>query len=153
MNMFTATNQNNNVMPVAFFIKEQENILSTLYSLLEQERVALRHRDIESITKYAQQKSQLMVKLQANDQKIRLHSEASLLKTLFKERVATIKAKLQECKRLNAINGRLINLALNSTVRLSAVLMQTRDRVTRNLTYNDRGRTTARGPMRLSIEC
>lgn len=79
MNMFTATNQSNNVMPVAFFIKEQENILSTLYSLLEQERVALRHRDIESITKYAQQKSQLMVKLQANDQKIRLHSEASLL--------------------------------------------------------------------------
>ena len=64
-----------------------------------------------------------------------------------------IKTALKECKRLNGINGRLINLALNSTIRLSAVLMQTRDRVTRNLTYNDHGRTTARGPMRLSIEC
>lgn len=152
MNQFTAS-PSPAVLPVAFFIKEQEQTLTTLHDLLMRERLALRHRELKDVNDLAQKKSALMVKLQANDQKIRLHPEANLLKTVFKDRVDAIKTALKECKRLNGINGRLINLALNSTIRLSAVLMQTRDRVTRNLTYNDHGRTTARGPMRLSIEC
>ena len=140
-------------MPVAFYLKEQENTLKSLSELLREERVALRHRELSVVNSIAERKSALMVKLQSNDQKIRLHPEAELLKTVFKDKVDAIKASLQDCKKLNAINGRLISLAMNSTRRLSAILMQTRDRATRNMTYTCKGSTTARGPMRLSIEC
>ncbi len=140
-------------MPIAFYLKEQENTLNSLAELLKEERIALRHRELPLVNSIAEKKSELMVKLQGNDQKIRLHPESQLLKTVFKDRVDAIKSSLQDCKKLNAINGRLISLAMNSTRRLSAILMQTRDRATRNMTYNCKGSTTARGPMRLSIEC
>ena len=140
-------------MPVAFYLKEQEVTLNSLLDLLKQERVALRHRELSLVNSIAERKSALMVKLQGNDQKLRLHPEAPLLKTVFKDKVDALKVSLLDCKKLNAINGRLISLAMNSTRRLSAILMQTRDRATRNMTYNCKGSTSARGPMRLSIEC
>ncbi len=151
MNQFTKTSLK--PMPIAFYLKEQEGTLKALAELLKEERIALRHRQLPLVNSIAEQKSELMVKLQGNDQKIRLHPEASLLKNVFKDRVDAIKSSLEGCKKLNAINGRLISLAMNSTRRLSAILMQTRDRATRNMTYNCKGSTTARGPMRLSIEC
>lgn len=138
--------------PVAFYLKDQEQTLELLFKLLEDERRALRSRNIDSIAMLAEQKSRLMVKLQGNDQKIRLNPQAELLKTMFKAQIEAIKGKLQECKKLNEINGRLISLSLNSTRKVSALLMQVRDRTTRNLTYTQKGNTTARGPMRLSIE-
>lgn len=138
--------------PVAFYLKDQENTLDELYHLLENERRALRSRDISVISMLAEQKSRLMVKLQGNDQKIRLNPQAELLKTTFRDKVDFLKNRLCECKKLNEINGRIISLSLNSTRKVSALLMQVRDRTTRNLTYNDKGCTTARGPMRLNIE-
>lgn len=138
--------------PVAFYLKDQETILDDLYRLLEEERRALRSRNISAISMLSEQKSRLMVKLQGNDQKIRLNPQAELLKTTFKDKVDFIKNRLCECKKLNEINGRLISLSLNSTRKVSALLMKVRDRTTCNLTYTDKGGTTARGPMRLSIE-
>ncbi len=139
--------------PISFYLNEQESTLEQLYALLKDERLALRKRDLEKVSFIAEQKSALMMKLQGNDQKIRLNPQAAKLKNEFASRVEEIKASLCECKKLNAINGRLITLALNSTRRLSSILMQTRDRTTRNLTYTDKGCTVARGPMRVSIEC
>ena len=138
--------------PVSVYLKEQEQLLGDLGALLKSERIALRHRDIATITALSERKSQLMVQLQGNDQKIRLNPQAALLKTAFASRVRGIKDALCGCKRLNEINGRLSMLLLTSTRRAAGVLMQVRDSATMNLTYNDKGTTQARGPVRLSIE-
>ncbi|MGN0908165.1 MAG: flagella synthesis protein FlgN [Succinivibrio sp.] len=138
--------------PVASCLQDQENLLKELEDLLNQEHQALRHRDIDALNSISARKSSLMVTLQGNDQRIRLNPQAQLLKTVLKGRVDAIREALSRCKRLNAVNGRLINLNLNSTMRLSAVLMSTRDRSTMNMTYTDKGRTRASGPVRLSIE-
>ena len=138
--------------PVTLCLKEQEDLLAELEELLNQEHLALRHRDMDMLNAISARKSSLMVSLQGNDQRIRLNPQAELLKTIYKGRVDAIKAALVRCKRQNSVNGRLINLNLNSTMRLSAVLMSARDRSTMNLTYTDKGRTRASGPVRLSIE-
>jgi flagellar biosynthesis/type III secretory pathway chaperone len=138
--------------PVTQCLKAQEDLLAELEDLLSKEHVALRHRDLDMLNAVSARKSSLMVTLQGNDQRIRLNPQAALLKTVYKGRVDAIKAALERCKRLNAVNGRLINLNLNATMRLSSVLMSTRDRSTMNMTYTDKGRTRASGPVRLSVE-
>ncbi len=138
--------------PVVLCLKDQEGLLTELEELLQNEHVALRHRDLDTLNAISARKSSLMITLQGNDQRIRLNPQAAMLKTIYKGRVDAIKAALLRCKRLNAINGRLINLNLNATMRLSSVLMSTRDKSTMNLTYTDKGRTRASGPVRLSIE-
>ncbi len=138
--------------PVSMCLKDQEALLAELEDLLSKEHLALRHRDMDMLNAISARKSSLMVTLQGNDQRIRLNPQAALLKTIYKGRVDAIKAALCRCKKLNAINGRLINLNLNATMRLSSVLMSTRDRSTMNLTYTDKGRTRASGPVRLSID-
>lgn len=138
--------------PVTLCLKDQEGLLSELEELLQNERVALRHRDLDTLNAISARKSSLMLTLQGNDQRIRLNPQAGLLKTIYKGRVDAMKSALLRCKKLNAINGRLINLNLHATMRLSSVLMSARDRSTMNLTYTDKGRTRASGPVRLSIE-
>ena len=138
--------------PVVLCLKDQEGLLTELEELLQNEHVALRHRDLDTLKAISARKSSLMITLQGNDQRIRLNPQAAMLQTIYKGRVDAIKAALLRCKRLNTINGRLINLNLNATMRLSSVLMSTRDKSTMNLTYTDKGRTRASGPVRLSIE-
>ena len=41
---------------------------------------------------------------------------------------------------------------MNTTRRVYSLLMESRDRNTKNLTYTDKGSITARGMMRLSIQ-
>lgn len=140
------------VRPLLDYLKEQNSILNEIGRLLYSEQAALKSRDADSLDLIAGQKTALMQKLVGNDQKIKLHPDKEKLQTEFKKHVAAIKDKLLECKKRNEVNGRLISICTNANKRLTDVLMRSRDVLTKNLTYTEKGRTTATGPVRLSID-
>lgn len=140
------------IRPLIEYLKEQNSLLDSVAVILGKEIKALTAKDYNSIETLAEEKSKVMLRLQSNDQKIRLHPDSEELKSTFLEHVLVLKQKLFECKKKNMVNGRLIDMDLASNRRLFAVLMGARDKATRNMTYNDKGTTTATGPLRVSIE-
>ncbi|MBQ9274051.1 MAG: flagellar protein FlgN [Succinivibrio sp.] len=151
-NMFRPVRVNERqVKPLVEFLNEQDEILLLLGRVLKEERRALRERDMKQLGLVSKEKSTLMVRLQSNDQRIKLHPECAQLKTTFADRMQAIKESLLTCKKTNDANGRLLELCSNTTRRMSSLLMKVRDQSTMNLTYTSKGNTTARGPMRVSI--
>ena len=88
----------NTVRPLADFLKEQEMILDKLVRVIDSEFKALKERDMAQLNALSMQKSDLMVKLQSNDQRIKLHPDVATLKTDFADEVGRIKAKMNQCK-------------------------------------------------------
>lgn len=144
-------NKQNNIKPIEVYLLEQEDLLKNIAFLLDAEFKALKQRDFMSLEAIANKKSELMLKLQSNDQRLKLHPNVALLKSQYQGRVQEIKDSLVSCKKKNDLNNRLANLCIAATNRLTSVLMNARDAMTKNLTYTQKGSTSARGPMRLSI--
>lgn len=140
------------IEPLTSYLDEQDRLLDELEKVLENERISLRDRKMKELGVLTEHKSSLMLKLQSNDQRIKLHPDAALLKNSLLSRVEKIKRSLQLCKRRNEVNGKLIKLCMNTTRRVYSLLMESRDRNTKNMTYTDKGAITARGMMRLSIQ-
>ena len=138
--------------PLEHYLKVQDDLLTQLATLLDRERVALRDRQMPALNEIAEQKSALMLKLQSNDQRIKLHPQLPELKAAGSAKVTALRTKLRNCQRRNEINGKLIRLCLKSTRRVSALLMESRDRYTKNLTYNRKGTKQASGLPRLNIQ-
>lgn len=154
LNQFKPINkpQKVNVLPIENYLNEQNKILDEVNKVLQLEFVCIRDRKLEKLEAIAEKKSSLVLKLQQNDQLLKLHPNSAELKTKFLSIVKGLKDKLVKCQRTNEINGKLINACIASSRRLSAVLMGARDRSTKNMTYTDKGNTVARGPERLNIE-
>ena len=132
------------------YLDEQDQLLDSVMKILNKEYRAIKERKIEQLESISEEKSSYMLKLQSNDQRLKLHPDAALLKTDYRARVEAIKNKLQKCKEMNEVNGKLISLALAANRRLSSVLMKARDQMTRNMTYTDKGNTVATGPLRVN---
>lgn len=139
------------IKPLSDYLKEQSNLLDNIERVLQMEHRAIKERKIESLEGIAEEKSSLMLQLQANDQRLKLHPEASLLKTEYAQDVAYLKEKLAKCKEINEVNGKLISLCLAANRRLTSVLMGARDKLSRNMTYTEKGNTVATGPLRVNI--
>ena len=133
------------------YLTEQDAILDAVIRILGREYTAIKDRRLEDLETIAEDKSSFMLKLQANDQRLKLHPDAPMLKTVYADRVNALKEKLNQCKTMNETNGKLISLCLAANRRLTSVLMSARDRMSRNMTYNDKGNTTATGPLRVNI--
>lgn len=140
------------ILPLNTYLDEQDKLLDELGKVLDNERIFLRDRRMKELNAVTEHKSSLMLKLQSNDQRIKLHPDAAQLKTTLSGRVERIKNSLRLCKRRNEVNGKLIKLCMNTTRRVYSLLMESRDRNTKNLTYTDKGSITARGLARLSIQ-
>lgn len=132
------------------YLDEQDHLLDNVMKILTKEYRAIKDRKIELLDAISEDKSSCMLKLQSNDQRLKLHPDAALLKTEYRPRVEEIKAKLKKCKEMNEVNGKLISLALAANRRLHGVLMQSRDKMSRNMTYTDKGNTVATGPLRVN---
>ncbi len=145
-------NVNNNVQPISLYLKEQERLLTELDKVISQEFQALKDKQVMLLKPLSEQKSHLMVKLQSNDQKLKLHPDVALLKTEYAAEVTIIKNMMTSCKYQNEVNGKLITMCMQSNNRLHALLVGVRDVVTKNMTYNAKGNASARGPVRLSVE-
>lgn len=150
--MFKARPTAVKIRPLADYLSEQEKLLANLKVVLTEERKALRDRDMKTLANASQLKSSLMVNLQSNDQRIKLHPDEKMLKGVFVERVNGIKANLKECQILNEINGKLIRLCMNSCHKVQSLLMGARDNFTKNMTYTEKGNTIAKGLARVNIQ-
>lgn len=140
------------IQPIKTYLQEQEKLLDEVDRILRDEFNTIKARKLVELEGIAERKSALMLKLQQNDQRIKLHPDVAKLKELYSDDVQEIKNKLISCKRLNETNGRFINICLASNRRLSAALMGVRDKLTKNMTYTEEGNTVATGPARLSVE-
>ncbi len=140
------------IKPLSEYLREQDSVLNELLHVLDEERRNLRDRDVKGLNSVNERKSSLMIKLQGNDQRIKLHPQVAELKLSYAETVKKLKDKMVSCKHKNEINGALIKMCMNANRRIGAVLMNARDSVTRNLTYNDKGNVTARGPQRVNLQ-
>lgn len=138
------------VKPLSEYLNEQDALLDTVAKVLSREYQAIKDRKIDDLESIAEEKSSLMLQLQANDQRLKLHPETARLKTDYLDRVLAVKEKLSKCKMMNETNGKLIALSMAANRRLSSVLMVARDRFSRNMTYNDKGTTVATGPLRVN---
>lgn len=140
------------ILPLIDYLTEQNQLLDAMGKILFKEHCALKDRNADLIDACSKEKAALLSKLSGNDQKIRLHPDSARLKSDYARHVEVLRLKLSECKRRNEVNGKLISFCMTSNRRLSDLLMRSRDRFTRNLTYTGEGRTVARGPSRLSVE-
>ena len=132
------------------YLDEQDQILDNVMRVLKKEYKAIKERRLTELEAISEEKSSCMLNLQANDQRLKLHPQAELLKTEYLPRVNAIKAKLTQCKQQNEVNGKLISLAMASNRRLSAVLMNARDKMSKNMTYTDIGNTVVTTPLRVN---
>lgn len=132
------------------YLNEQDQLLDSVIKILNKEFRAIQDHQVDQLAAISEEKSSCMLKLQSNDQRLKLHPDAALLKTEYRPRVEQIKDKLKKCKEMNEVNGKLISLALAANRRLSAVLMNARDQMSRNMTYTDKGDTVATGPLRVN---
>lgn len=139
------------IKSLADYLDDQDAILDNVMKILRREYNAIKERRLEELEAIAEDKSSCMLKLQSNDQRLKLHPDAALLKTQYMDRVQSLKNKLSQCKMMNETNGKLISLSLAANRRLTSVLMSARDRMSRNMTYTDKGNTVATGPLRVNI--
>ena len=116
--------KNNDVEPLKYYLDLQESILDKLTRVIQSEYEALRDRMVARLSELSSAKSDLMLKLQSNDQKIKLHPDVDKLKTEFAANVLIIKDKLKRCKFRNEVNGRLIVMNMQASNKLKAVLME-----------------------------
>ena len=131
-------------------LKEQVQLLNQLDEVLDQECGLLKQRKALELPALSKVKTDLLLKLQTNDSSLKNHPERDLLKTDLLKAKNMILDKLAEVKRKNDVNGRLIELNMAASRRLSASLVQIRDTTT--LTYDERGNNNALAGLHLDFE-
>ncbi len=147
----TPNTQEAAVKPIKDYLRMQDKVLSCLEQVISREYQAMKDRHFELLQGLSTEKSDLMLKLQSNDQKLKLHPEVGSLKTKYSAEVLIIKNKMKKCHFRNEVNGKLITMCMQSSNRLQALLVEARDLVTRNMTYNNKGSASARAPLRVSV--
>jgi flagella synthesis protein FlgN len=127
---------------IATLLSHQQGILTSLKTIITAEKQALLDQDADALLKLAQDKQQYLINLKQNDDTLANHPEKALLssESEFKEKVASSKTILAECKALNQQNASLIELNIASMNRLSQALQVSRN--SSSLTYNDKGKTS-----------
>ncbi|WP_163131716.1 flagellar export chaperone FlgN [Agarivorans sp. Alg241-V36] len=107
-------------------LNTQEQQLTLLLSLLEQEKVALEQDDTIALYAVAEQKEQALVLIASADEEIAASSEKEQLNSdpQFAQQVETIKDLLAQCQERNELNGEIIKASNEKVRQLSAVIDQ-----------------------------
>lgn len=117
----------------------QLNCVEQLQQVLNTEKQALIDRNHEKIEQFAQQKEQLLLKLNEIDQQIKLQLPHQQLPQLLQPLKLKIATTIEQCHLQNQENGHAITLSLNSLNRLQRSLVQKRSG--NAMTYNAKGKT------------
>jgi flagella synthesis protein FlgN len=127
-------------------LQQQQKRLVALQDVLEQEFAALKQRRVMELTNLASSKTVLLTQLAALDKQVR-DSISSDEYLCWRDNLNDL---LRSCREKNEINGKLIEMNMIASRKLSAVLAQARDRDA--MTYNDHGMTQPRSSMPLGIK-
>jgi flagellar biosynthesis protein FlgN len=127
-------------------LEQQQKRLLALQNVLELEFAALKQRQIMELTNLASSKTALLTQLAALDNQVResISPDGYLC---WRENLNDL---LRSCREKNDINGKLIEMNMIASRKLSSILAQARDRD--SMTYNDHGLTQPRSSMPLGIK-
>lgn len=127
-------------------LQQQQKRLLALQEVLEQEFSALKQRQVIELAELANKKTVLLAQLTALDDQARQSISSDEYK-IWRE---SLNELLRSCREKNEINGKLIEMNLITSRKLSGILAQARDRDA--MTYNDHGLTQPRSSMPLGIK-
>lgn len=124
-------------------IEYQLSNARALSELLEKEKIAITKRVSTDIEALAKEKLTLISQLQQTDQRIAGNQEVQLLEDdeQLKEKVATIRSIVHDCKQANEINGEALKRAQLSYNKLNNLMQQSRGKF--GMTYNAGGQTSS----------
>jgi flagellar biosynthesis protein FlgN len=127
-------------------LEQQQKRLLALQNVLELEFAALKQRKVMELTNLASSKTALLTQLTALDNQVResISPDGYLC---WRENLNDL---LRSCREKNDINGKLIEMNMIASRKLSSILAQARDRD--SMTYNDHGLTQPRSSMPLGIK-
>ena len=127
-------------------LQQQQKRLTALQEVLELEFAALKQRQVIELAELANKKTILLTQLTALDDQAR-HSASADEYQSWRENLHDL---LRSCREKNEVNGKLIEMNLIASRKLSTILAQARDRD--SMTYNDHGLTQPRSSMPLGIK-
>ncbi len=127
---------------IAKLVEKQHAHLAVLKQIILKEKGALLEQNADLLLALANEKSQCLDELKANDLLLASHSDKALLReqTELSLKMAALKEALSECKDLNAQNASLIEMNLARLNRFAQALQASRNAT--SLTYNDKGKTS-----------
>lgn len=127
-------------------LQQQQNLLLALQDVLDQEFAALKHRKVMELTPLASRKTEILSQLTQLDAQIKQNATPDEYKN-WRNDLHTI---LQACREKNEVNGKLIEMNLIASRKLSSILAKARDND--SITYNDHGLTQPRSSLPLGIK-
>lgn len=132
--MTTASND------IITLLDQQKQLLDELLLSLRQEIAALASRDIAALESILTQKTAQLQQLQQNDALLAACADITEQKqqTWFKQKVAGLDARLEECKRQNDINQQTLEQSQLTLARFKTELLASRGKS--GLTYTNKGK-------------
>ncbi|MCS4309178.1 flagella synthesis protein FlgN [Rheinheimera pacifica] len=132
--MTTASNE------IITLLDQQKQLLDELLLSLRQEIAALASRDIAALESILTQKTAQLQQLQQNDALLAACADITEQKqqTWFKQKVAGLDARLEECKRQNDINQQTLEQSQLTLARFKTELLASRGKS--GLTYTNKGK-------------
>ncbi|WP_320152312.1 flagellar protein FlgN [uncultured Tolumonas sp.] len=127
-------------------LQQQQKRLTALQEVLEKEFAALKQRQVTELAELANSKTTLLSQLTALDNQARQNASDDEYQS-WREHLHDL---LRSCREKNEVNGKLIEMNLIASRKLSTILAQARDRD--SMTYNDHGLTQPRSSMPLGIK-
>jgi flagella synthesis protein FlgN len=127
-------------------LQQQQKRLTALQEVLEKEFAALKQRQVMELAELANSKTTLLAQLTALDNQARQYASDDEYQS-WRENLHDL---LRSCREKNEVNGKLIEMNLIASRKLSSILAQARDRD--SMTYNDHGLTQPRSSMPLGIK-
>jgi flagella synthesis protein FlgN len=132
--MTTASND------IIALLDQQEQLLDELLLSLRQEIAALASRDIATLESIITLKTTQLQQLQQNDASLAASADLAeqLQQPWFKQKVAQLDARLEECKRQNDVNQQTLEQSQLTLARFKTELLASRGKS--GLTYTSKGK-------------
>ncbi|HEH9403865.1 TPA: flagellar protein FlgN [Aeromonas bestiarum] len=127
------------MMDLPSLLHTQDEYLSQMQGLLEEEFNLLRQHQALALPELAERKQKLLADIEALDQILAQLPELQQQLNAFPEQMHLLREKLDACQEQNDLNGRLLELSIVSNRRLASFLSKLRDR--NSLTYDAKGNT------------
>ncbi|ELI6432146.1 flagellar protein FlgN [Aeromonas salmonicida subsp. salmonicida] len=127
------------MMDLPSLLHTQDEYLSRMQGLLEEEFNLLKQHQALALPELAERKQKLLADIEVLDQTLARQPELQQQLSAFPEQMNSLREKLDACQEQNDLNGRLLELSIVSNRRLASFLSQLRDR--NSLTYDAKGNT------------
>ncbi len=124
-------------------LAQQHQQLSSLESIIAQEKNVLQQHDPEALFKVSQEKNQLLLAIQALDKNISYNQEFAQDKAAGKlsQPLAEITQLLEHCQKQNLVNGKIIQQSQLAVERMKTSLLESHNK--NAITYDSKGKKSA----------